>query len=161
MNESKRYRHLIDIVFILALLFGFAICAVMMIALGANIYQKSLDISNENFEMRTAGAYIRQKVRCMDVNGAIDTCKFGDGDAIMLSTDYDSATCITYLYVYEGALMEINAWENVDISPKSGQYIIDMQDMDIEKESDNIFKIFITNSSGDTNVFYINTISKE
>lgn len=63
----KQYRndshHVVDILFVLALLCVFAVSAMILIILGANIYKVTVSHMNDNFSSRTSYAYIVQKIR--------------------------------------------------------------------------------------------------
>ena len=61
--EERQQRHIIDILFVLALFGIFALSAIFLITIGANIYGKTMNNMERNFDTRTALAYITEKVR--------------------------------------------------------------------------------------------------
>ena len=53
MNNRSENRHTIDFLFVIALLFLFAFMAIMLIALGASVYQRNVSLMEKNYETRT------------------------------------------------------------------------------------------------------------
>jgi hypothetical protein len=148
MNPDNDRRHLIDVFFIISLLFGFVFCAVLIIALGASIYQRGVDSSTSNFDKRTASTYIVQKLRQCDEYGAISTGEIDDIPALTITKTVNGTSYTIYMYVYNGYLMEVFARTDTDISPQSGQRIIKMQSMDVKISSSNLISVLVTDVEG-------------
>lgn len=148
MNTGNDRRHLIDVFFIISLLFGFVFCAVLIIALGASIYQRGVDSNNSNFDKRTASTYIVQKLRQCDEYGAISAGEIGDIPALTITKSVDGTSYTIYMYVYNGYLMEVFARTDTKISPQSGQRIIQMESMDIKISSSNLISVSVTDAEG-------------
>ena len=68
---EKQQRHIIDIFFVIALFCLFALSAIFLISIGADIYGKTVTNMEDNFNTRTALAYITEKVRQSDKDGQI------------------------------------------------------------------------------------------
>ena len=103
-------RHTVDMLFVIALLFLFAMGALMLIALGSSIYKRSVTT---------------------------------------LAVDY-----VTYLYEYDGSLMELFARADVgNLLPESGQRIMDIENLVIARKADGILVITITLPGGDDLTF--------
>ncbi|MBQ1458582.1 DUF4860 domain-containing protein [Butyrivibrio fibrisolvens] len=160
MNPDNDKRHIIDIFFIISLLFGFVFCAVLIIALGASIYERGVSSSNSNFGKRTASTYIVQKVRQSDDNGAISVGDIGDIPALTITRTIGGSSYTTYMYVYNGYLMEVFARTDIDISPQSGQRIIKMNAMDIKISSSNLITVEITDMEGQLTEVLISPLSQ-
>ena len=71
MNQQNKNRHMIDSVFVISLMLLFLLCALSVIALGAGVYKKNVANMAENNDRRIATAYITEKVRQGDQNGAV------------------------------------------------------------------------------------------
>jgi hypothetical protein len=84
MDNTGNHRHIIDTLFLLSLLFAFVFCSVLIIALGASIYRRCVDRASNNFDVRTASAYIMQKVRQTDELDSISTGTMGSSDSLIL-----------------------------------------------------------------------------
>jgi len=150
MNPDNDRRHLIDVFFIISLLFGFVFCAVLIIALGASIYQRGVISSNDNFDQRTAATYIVQKVRQNDEYGAISVGSIDDIQALTITTTVNDTSYTTYIYVYNGYLMEVFARTDTSLSPQSGQRITKMNNMEMKISSSNLITIMVTDAEGKT-----------
>ena len=70
--EERQQRHIIDVLFVLALFGIFALSAIFLITIGADIYGKTMNNMERNFDARTALAYITEKVRQSDFPNRID-----------------------------------------------------------------------------------------
>jgi hypothetical protein len=54
---------MIDIIFPLIFIVFFGFCAVSLVLSGAHIYQKTTDGLKQNYTVRTAAAYVQEKIR--------------------------------------------------------------------------------------------------
>ena len=160
MNPDTDRRHLIDVFFIISLLFGFVFCAVLIIALGASIYQRGVISSNQNFDKRTASTYIVQKLRQCDEYGAISVGEIGDIPALTITSTVNGTSHTIYMYLYNGYLMEVFARTDTSISPQSGQRIIQLENMDIKISSSGLISVSITDTKGQLTEVLISPQSK-
>lgn len=62
---EKQQRHIIDIFFVIALFCIFALSAIFLISIGADIYGKTVTNMENNFNTRTALAYVTE--RCVNL----------------------------------------------------------------------------------------------
>lgn len=155
MQTLTKKRHIIDTLFILTLLFSFAFAAILIIALGASIYQRGVTASQENYEDRTAYSYLLQKVRQGDESGAVSVGKMGDSSALLITQDINGSSYTTYLYVYNNSLMELLTNTDATLSPESGQRILDMKRIEVASVSNSLYKVILTDMDGDrTDVFF-------
>ena len=154
MKRRVDNRHTVDMLFVIALLFLFAMGALMLIALGSSIYKRSVTTLSENYDRRTAYAYITEKLRQYDVEGNINTDIFNKSGALRIDTTIGAVDYVTYLYEYEGALMELFSRADVNnLLPESGQKIMDINDLVITKKGDGILVISITLTDGEDLTF--------
>ena len=136
--------------FVIALLFLFAMGALMLIALGSSIYKRSVTTLSENYDRRTAYAYITEKLRQYDAEGNISTDIFNKSGALRIDTTIGAVDYVTYLYEYDGALMELFSRADVgNLLPESGQRIMDISNLVIERKGDNILVVTITLTNGE------------
>ena len=148
MTASKQHRHIIDVLFVLALFAMFALSSVLLIAIGVNVYRSGTESMQKNDIARTSCAYITEKVRRADVDGNVRTESFGDADALLLQQDIDGVSYTTYLYVHKGMLTELLARSDVPVSPASGQAVMALQDLSLQSEQDGILRIRLTETDG-------------
>ena len=57
-----------ELLFVFALFFVFAVCAVTLLLVSANSYERTVRLTEENYDTRTALAYLSQKIRQNDEN---------------------------------------------------------------------------------------------
>ncbi len=145
MNKKNINGHIVDLIFVISLLFLFALSALMLIALGSSIYSRSVEVMKNNYESRTAYAYITEKLRQYDSSGSISEYSLNGNDALRIISESEGHTYVTYLYTYEGALTELIARTGAgDIPPQQGQTIMDIKSMDVNTGSDGLVEITIT-----------------
>ena len=154
MKKDFENRHPVDMLFVIALLFLFAMGALMLIALGSSIYKRGVDTLSKNYDRRTAYAYITEKLRQCDREGNIRTDIFNQSGALRIDSTINSVEYVTYLYEYDGALMELFARADAGtLPPESGQKIMDIQDLVINTKGSNMLQITVTLKDGQNLTF--------
>ena len=72
MNNRNQEKHfIVDILFVLALFGVFAVSALALVTIGADVYQHTVEDMSVNYESRTAVSYILEKVRQNDTADSI------------------------------------------------------------------------------------------
>lgn len=122
--EDRQQRHIIDILFVLALFGIFALSAIFLITIGANIYGKTMTNMERNFDTRTALAYITEKVRQSDLKDQISIGELDGCPALVISSGTEENQYQTYLYEYHGTLKELLVKQDVHLNPSAGQDIL-------------------------------------
>ena len=156
-TSGNETHHIVDILFVIALLCFFAVSAMMLIILGANIYKNTVSHMSENFDSRTSYAYIVQKIRQHDEAGAVSAGSFDGKPSIIMTDDVDGISYTTYLYESDGYICELLSRSDQDMNADSGTKIMPVKEFDIEKENDCLYHIKIKNSSGTNVEMYIST----
>ncbi len=155
MKKETGNRHIIDMVFVVALLFLFSMSAIMLIALGSSIYSRGVSVMKKNYESRTAYAYITEKLRQYDTDGSISVGNIGRSVALKINSRLDGEEYVTYLYEYNGELREIFAKANAGkLRPSAGQKIMDISTLDIEPKGEGLLEITVTLMDG-TDVTFV------
>ncbi|MCR5144491.1 MAG: DUF4860 domain-containing protein [Lachnospiraceae bacterium] len=126
----------------------FAICLMGLTVLSARVYEQVQKERNVNFAETTCADYIRTKVGNYDELEKVDIGSFGEGDAIYLYETIDGETYETILYVFDGYLMEQYQQASSEVLAGAGNKIMEADDLEIEKDSENILscKILIKDS---------------
>ena len=145
---------MVDVLFVVTLFAVFAICALMLVIIGADVYKKTVSSMDTNYASRTAYAYISEKIRQLDEKDAIEVCSFGDGDAIFIERDIKDRKFYTCLYLYDGSLMELFTDTPELLGPEAGSRIMDMTSFSVSKEG-NLYYIRMTDSSGEETQVYV------
>lgn len=153
MNKYHDSRHVVDNLFVLVLFAVFAICAVFIIAFGANIYKKTVNNLEEHFNLTTSVAYIREKVRQNDSSEAFSVDSFGDGNALLIDNEVNGINYRTYIYKDSGYIKELSVKEGSNVAPKAGQKLLPINDLVIKDLGDNRFSFKILDTNGNVRTF--------
>ena len=147
MNRQQEH-HIIDILFVIALFCIFALSAVFLITVGANIYGKTVSHMEDNFNCRTSFAYVTEKIRQADQNGAVSVGELHELPAILITETVDDTRYITYLYQCNGYLKELMVREDTPLSPEAGQDILPVTEFSFEEVNDKLLAFTITTTDG-------------
>lgn len=157
--EERQQRHIIDILFVLALFGIFALSAIFLITIGANIYGKTMNNMERNFDTRTALAYITEKVRQSDLDSRISVGELDGCPALIISSGTEENQYKTYLYEYQGSLKELMMKQDILLSPSAGQNILNVSDFELTPVNNRLVNCRITISDGQTYDLYISVHS--
>lgn len=124
---SKKIRaeqHGMQGVFVFVLLGLFALMSTLMVLLGAQMYRSAVSNASENNARRVLSAYLRSMVRAED---AFESVKIEDHDgvtAVALYEDIDDDSYVTWIYQYDGRVMEQFTSAGYDFDPEDGTPIV-------------------------------------
>lgn len=149
MPDIKEKRHMVDILFVLTLFCVFAISALTLVTLGANIYQTTVDHMDDNFTSRTPYSYVTQKIRQADEENSISLGMLDDTTAIVLNQEINHESFVTYLYSYDGYLCELFTRADQMLPPSAGNKIVQIDNLSIEQINEKLYSIDITTSGGE------------
>ena len=130
--QQKQPKHIIDILFVIALFCLFALSAIFLISIGADIYGKTVNNMESNFDARTALAYVTEKIRQSDQKDQITIGKLDDCQALIITSQSADSVYYTYLYEYDGQLKELMVREDVILGPEAGQNILEISDFQVQ-----------------------------
>ena len=140
-NHQKQEKHfIVDILFVLALFGVFAVSALALVTIGADVYQHTVEDMGVNYESRTAVSYIMEKVRQNDTADSIFLTDLENVPALCMLSEIDEETYCTYLYLYDGHLKEL---------------FMDLQEFSLSYASDDLIRISLRTASGEDHTFYI------
>jgi hypothetical protein len=156
MELDNKRKHTIDTVFVICLLLLFVLSALSVIAIGASIYKKNVGNMADNSAHRIACAYVTEKVRQADKEGRIDVEEVFGENALVLSEEVNGTTYNTYIYDYDGQLMELFARADLgSFYPQSGQKIMSIGSFDVEQVTDSMFRAIVVFDNGYRDYIYI------
>ncbi len=156
METENKNKHIIDTVFILCLMFLFILSGLSVITIGASIYKKNVDTMSANYSKRIACAYITEKIRQSDNKGMIHVESIFDQNTLVLQEEINGQLYNTYIYDYDGYLMELFASADLkELYPQSGQKILEITSFEINEISDNLLSAEIIINEGDSESVYI------
>jgi len=159
MDNKKQSQHMVDALFVLILFCFFAVCALMLITLGSNIYQNTVNHMNSNYLSRTSFAYVSEKIRQKDTQGSVSIQEFGDGPALVLAESIEDTTYETWIYTEQGYLKELFCKQGTSLEPSAGQNIMSCTAFSIEESSPQLYRICISTDNKNNFSCYVNTKS--
>lgn len=163
MSDDRQNRHIVDLLFVIALLFMFAFSVLMLIAIGASVYRRNVEVMADNYDSRISYAYVTEKLRQADSNGNITIGGIGGCPALIIKNNDGAASTLTYLYSYENNLMELTTLEDNDsyIGPEAGQVITALDSFEIRQINDSLIRLDLTRTDGSVTPLYLSVISEE
>lgn len=154
MHQEKRF--IVDVLFVLALFGLFAVSALMLVTVGADVYKHTVDDMSSNYETRVSVSYIAEKIRQNDSvtlpeNGSISIALLGDAPALLLEQEINEEIYNTYLYFHQGYLKELLVRKGSFIGENSltaGQEIMALSSFSISQVSEGLLSISLTTTDG-------------
>ncbi|MDR2610158.1 MAG: DUF4860 domain-containing protein [Clostridiales Family XIII bacterium] len=125
-------KHFINLIFTLTLLGVFAMSALLVAVMGAQVYESSAENVQKNFDTRTSLVYMAQKVR-QSPAGGIRVGSVDGGDALVLSESYDDETYESWIYVYDNELREVLVPAGAPVKAGDGYSIMELKSLKIEE----------------------------
>ena len=163
MYEENKGKHIIDGVFVIVLLLMFLLSALTVIAVGANIYRKNVEKTNENYSQRVSFAYVTEKIRQADQKGLVFVAENFGKNTLVMQQDIDGVKYDTIIYDYDGYLCELFARDDLGtVYPQSGQKILEINSFDVQEVTDGLISATIKDEDGcEESVFIAVKSSKE
>ena len=150
MHRDAQNRFVVDILFVVALFFVFAISSIMLIALGASIYRKNTDNMEHNYTIRSSHAYLLEKMRSTDTTDAITLGEIEGQQSLQLRQEINGISYITELYLHEGCLTELFRRESVELPASAGMQLMEVQNIVFEELPDGLITANVTETDGHT-----------
>ena len=117
--DRQGQSHSIDLLFVLLIFAGFVATAMLLISMETSEYQKIIGRMQDNDLSRVTTAYLTQKVRQGREIDAITTEDFHGIPSLCVRSRIAGRQYETYLYVYEGRLMELMTPEgNIELAAR-------------------------------------------
>lgn len=138
---------MVDKMFLIILFATFAICAFVLIMVGANVYSHTASAMNENYEKRIDISYVTEKIRQWDEQDSIKIGKFHDKQALIHIERIKGKEYRTYIYQEKGALRELMVREGLHTEKMQGEKIVSAKAFEI-KEKDQMYDMKITGADG-------------
>ena len=150
MRFQTRKNTVIDLLFPIALFFVFAVSALTVVLLAANVYQSTTTSASYNYTTRTSLSYISEKIHQNDINGGISIGSFDGCESLILKQNYNKESYITYIYVYDGNLRELFIKDGINATKMDGKIIIAIKSFQMKALNDNLFQFTATNQDNQT-----------
>lgn len=148
-------KHSVQSIFVVILFCLFAASLMLILVSGAGVYQRVVNAMGTNYDSRTATTYVFNKVHHADNGDSVSLGSFGDGDALLLMEEIDNIKYCTYIYCYDGKLMELFSRYDQQIDPEYGTPIMDIRSLNISEETDTLYSFRITTLDDETDTLYV------
>lgn len=158
MNKDSKAKHIVDVVFVLVLFAVFTASALVLVILGANVYQKTVKNMGACYNSRIATSYITQKIRQNDSYDTVHVGKLLSQDALIFSSTIGEDSYSTYIYCHDGSLCELfmKTDSNIGTDPLSaGNRIMDVESFAITEINDNLLCISLTPTDGEAQDVFV------
>lgn len=140
MRFNTEKKHVVDLIFPIALFFVFAATSLIVVLMASNIYSSTTKASKEGFETRTVLSYITEKIHQSDENQSISVSTFDGLDALVIRRQYeDNNSYTTYIYEDNGVLRELFIKDGTDASASDGKELMPVNHFTVEALSDTQF----------------------
>lgn len=116
----------------LGVLAVFAVCALLVLLLGARVYRNLVETGGETYRARTASQYLTTRVRQA---GQVEVTDFEGCDALVIREEVGSRVYLTRIYCYDGWLRELYAAESARLHPADGEKILEAEEMTLSLEA--------------------------
>ena len=106
----------------------FALCVVLVLLSGAQVYRGLTERGEENFSSHTAACYLTTRIRQAE---SVTVGDFEGCHALIIPEQIDGTTYLTRVYVYDGYLRELYCAENADLQPQDGEKVLPAEVLEV------------------------------
>lgn len=162
---KQEHSFIVDVLFVLALFGVFAISALVLVTIGADVYQHTVQDMSANYETRTAVSYLTEKVHQNDMtsaDGESNACitTLNGTPALMLSQEVNEEVYSTYLYLHDGYLKELFMQQNNSLGGnalEAGVNIMKLDSFHLQQMNSNLLSIEMATIQGESYQIYVST----
>ena len=122
----------IDSIFVLLVFSIFAASVLMVLMLGAGIYQNTSTIIQDEYDSRTGLSYIWSRVRNSDSLNGITLVDFHDQLVLCLEETFNETTYQTLIYQHDGWICELFSEYAQEFDLEHGTTMIPAQELHFE-----------------------------
>ena len=141
---------LLDTVFVLILLCVLTGVSLSLVSLGAELYQGISADMDQSYQLNTSLTYVANKVRQADVAGMVfveEFIAYPDIVALHLVEEYEDERFVTWIYCYEGQLMELFGQEEGEFVPEDGTPLVELSNFTFEQMPGSVKLLATTSDS--------------
>lgn len=114
---------------------AFALCVLIVLLYGAQVYQTLVRRGEESFWLRTGTQYVATRVRQAD---NVDVADFDGCEALNIREEIGGTIFVTRIYCYEGFLRELFCAQSAALAPEDGEKILPAGDLQLHIEGDRL-----------------------
>jgi hypothetical protein len=125
----------IEVFFVILIILGLCISAVVLMDAGKKAYEKIIDNNSQLENARIALSYLGMRLRQNNTEGAVQFISGGieGADTIKLVHSGDFEGMVTYIYFSNGELKELFTWADGEPDPDFSETIVSLDGLDIKK----------------------------
>ena len=139
---------MLDLLFILILLASFAISALIIVMIGARVYQNVTVEMQSNFDLRIPLSYISTKVKQHDAKGAVQLMTKEGTEVLVLTSLENQTSYETWVYAYHNQLYEVMIKKGEQVAIADGMAILPLQGLDLKMDSNKLLQVTSYNKAG-------------
>lgn len=109
----------------------FALCVMMVLLLGAGVYQRLAERAETPFSDRVPAQYLSTRIRQAQ---SVSVEPFHGGQALALTETLEGETYITRVYLYQGYLWELYSEADAELEPEDGEKLLPLQTLQLSQE---------------------------
>ncbi len=162
MFKKQEGNHIVDVLFVLFLFGVFTLSALILVTLGANVYQNTVSHMSQNFDSRTASSYLTEKIRQNDLYDSIAIEPLEGVEALVFTQSFNGTEYGTYIYLYDGSLRELFMRKGSSIGTNplaAGATILPLADFQAQFVEDRLLCLKLTTVYGQEKTIYASTHS--
>lgn len=145
-------RHIIDLIFPIAVFFVFAASSLAVLMLSARLYRSQTELADGNYTTRTSLAYVNEKIRQNDENGSISIRTVEKKQCLALESVMDGIPYTTYIFASEGTLKELFIRNDAPLHLSDARAIMNVHDFTMEEIGANLFRFTSADQNGSASV---------
>ena len=126
----------LDVIAGLALVCVFAVCVLLTLSAGAGIYRDVSGVMEQQYTSRTALGYVTTKLHQSDARGAVSVTELEGLPALCVREELEGTAYVTYLYCWDGSIMELFCPESEMLASSEGERVVDAQSLHFTRRGD-------------------------
>ncbi|MCL2016177.1 MAG: DUF4860 domain-containing protein [Defluviitaleaceae bacterium] len=152
LRGGRNRRHIVDVLFTLALFCVFAAASLIVVFIGADVYRTAVGRVDRGFEVNTTLMFVATNIRQRDTYDAVRVDQIEGLPSLVLQQNIGENTFETWIFHHNGALREIfvNVENRAVLSLAAGQHLVDVYSFDIELVDERLVAITAGSADGTT-----------
>lgn len=138
----------------------FAMCILLVLLTGAEVYKRLVERDQMQFDNRTVARYVTTRLRQSDRAGAVRVEDFKGQSALVFSEEIGGSFYETRVYCYDGYIRELFTTAGADFDPEDGEKILEAAKLEFCSEGTNV-TVEITLRDGTEQELFLHLRSSE
>jgi len=107
----------------------FAVCVLMVLLTGADVYKRLVDRDRASYDQRTAVNYLTTKVRQADLVDMVRIQNSEDRDVLVITEEIDGNCYETWIYCYDGYIRELFTAAGSGLPLEAGDKVLEAEQL--------------------------------